>query len=119
MLISGEDKLLRLGHPLSLCSLGGFDKIISEQYLCYISYLGKDFASLAPNFYVLQARRCIKIFHAETNKHSSYVDHLSQFESLKYEIVDHRFYKNIINTKSNLNFDVLNEILDDIGYTGD
>lgn len=119
MLISGEDKLLRLGRPLSLCSLGGFDKIISEQYLCYISYLGKAFASLAPNFYVLQARRCIKIFHAEINKHSSYVDHLSQFESLKYEIVDHRFYKNIINTKSNLNYDVLNEILDDIGYTGD
>ena len=94
-------------------------KSISERYLCYISYLGKDFASLAPNFYVLQARRCIKKFPTNTNKHSAYADHLSQLEGLKYEIVDHRFYKNIINTKSNLNYDVLNEILDDIGYTGD
>lgn len=40
----------------------GSIKSISERYLCYISYLGMDFASLAPNFYVLQARRCIKKF---------------------------------------------------------
>lgn len=97
----------------------GSIKNISERYLCYISYLGKDFASLAPNFYVLQAKRCIKKFQTNTNKYTAYVGHLSELENLKNEIVDHHFYEDIINTQSNLNYDVLNEIFNDIGYTGD
>lgn len=97
----------------------GSIKNISERYLCYISYLGKDFASLAPIFYVLQAKRCIKKFQTNTNKYTAYVGHLSELENLKNEIMDHHFYEDIINTQSNLNYDVLIEILDDIGYTGD
>lgn len=97
----------------------GSIKNISERYLCYISYLGKDFASLAPNFYVLQAKRCIKKFQTKSNKYTAYAEHLSELENLKNEIVDHRFYEDVIRTQSNLNYDVLIEILDDIGYTGD
>lgn len=96
----------------------GFIKNISERYLCFVSCLDKDFSSLAPNFYVIQARRYIKKIETQSNKFGIYSDHLKKLDALKHEIVNKNFYKDAICTESNLNCDVLAEIFENIGYAG-
>lgn len=96
----------------------GFIKNISERYLCFVSCLNKDFSSLAPNFYIIQARRYIKRIDIQSNKFCTYSDHLTKLDALKHENINKNFYKDAICTESNLNCDVLSEILENIGYAG-
>ena len=53
------------------------------------------------------------------NKFAYYSDFLKELENSKSDIIKYDFYENIISTNSNLNYETLCEILDDIGFEGE
>lgn len=101
-----QTALIRISIPIIYAHWEGYTKNICQYYLEYISNKFEINSALKPQLYALNIKNQIKI---ENN-----IESITKFIDFLFKEANNRSkipYKSIINTKSNLKFDVFEEIL--------
>lgn len=108
-----ETIVVRASVPLLYAHWEGIVKEIAKKYLEFVSNQEKKYGELKPNFLTLSIRENLKKA-GEANKHELKTNLIISVLTSK-DRVSSLPYKNIIDTRSNLNSEVFTEIMNVIG----
>lgn len=114
---AGSAKLTAIRSAVSLlyAHWEGAIKEIALAYMCYVAYKQLPYSELQDNFLAIRLKR---LHHKcqKSEKSSYYFDHINNFTEFQNENMCRSFYEGTIETKSNLNNEVLREVFFTIGF---
>jgi len=107
--IPKKDVICRSGTALLYAHWEGFVKNVGSRFLEHVSLQQLTLSELKPNFITLILSK--KIFALQNSKRLSTFDEIISILDSDQNKKRHLPYKDLVNTKSNLNSDVLREII--------